>query len=458
MRVEFRLPDVGEGIAEARVVRWLVREGEAVGRDQPLVEVETDKAVVVLPSPVEGQVQSLAAAEGQTVTVGQVLVVLEPAAVPVRSGGQAAPPAGGPQELPEPAPEAGGSGQSREAGILGSAPQPLELAATIPASPEVRRLARRLGVRLEGLRGSGPDGRITEADVRQEALRLGRTMQPSPEPAPLETGSLRPAAASPARADLEPPGLPPSQAPSEAAEGSVRLPLSGMRRAIALHLAEAVRRAPYVTVVEEADVTELVGLRERLRPAAERAGVRLTYLPFVILAAVRALKAMAIFNATVDEQAGELQLHSHFHIGVATALPGGLIVPVIRDADRKGVVSLARELEELARRAREGRLEWQQLQGGTFTVTSLGAAGGLWATPIVNHPQVAILGVYRIQPRPVVREGQVVVRSMVNLSLTFDHRVADGEQAVRFLGVLIEGLQQPEALALGLLPAGGMAP
>lgn len=410
-RVEFRLPDLGEGIAEAEVVRWRVRVGERVQRDQPLVEVQTDKAVMVLPSPACGRVAELGAGEGETVRVGQVLVAIEAEEAegtgPAPFDGEAVP------------------GVEEPAGIVGETPTPVQAPVRVLAAPAVRRLARELGVDLERVAGTGPDGRITEQDVRREASRLGR----------------------PQAAD----------GPGRAAD--VRVALGPTRRAIARHLSEAVARVPHVTVMDEADVTDLVRLRARLKTAAEQAGLHLTYLPFVVKAVTLALKAVPVFNATVDEAAGELVLHASCHIGVATATPRGLVVPVVRDAHRKSVAQLARDIEELAEAARAGRLTPGQLRGSTFTVTSLGASGGLFATPIINHPEVAILGVHRIQERPVVREGQIVVRSMMNLTLTFDHRVADGEDAARLLAAVIGHLEQPEALLLQVQPsASGAGP
>lgn len=371
MAFEFRLPDLGEGIHEAEVRRWLVAEGQPVRTDQPLVEVETDKAVVEIPSPAAGIVVRHGAGEGQVMAVGSVLATIEMAAEE---------PLGIVGFVPL---EAGGS------------PSPLQ------ATPIARRVAKELGVEIAQIRGTGPEGRVTEEDVRAHAGR------------PLE---------------------------------EERIPLRGLRKRIAERMVQSAFSAPHVTAMEEADVTELVALRERAQQAAEVKGIKLTFLPFIVKAVVTALQAHPFLNASLDLQAGAVVLKRYYHIGIATATEEGLLVPVIRDADKKDLWEIAQELARLTDAARARTIGHDDLRGSTFTISNYGAFGGLFATPIINPPEVAILGVGRIQDRPVVRDGHIVVRKLMGVSLSFDHRAVDGEGAGRFLGQVIESLATPDSL------------
>lgn len=398
--MEFRLPDLGEGMAEAEVVRWLVAEGGRVAEDEPLVEVETDKALVQIPSPAAGVVVRHGAREGERVPVGGVLAVIEAA----------------------PSADAGAIvGDLSEPGTLaveddGGAAQPPAGGRRL-ASPATRRLARDLGVDLDEVRGTGPDGRVTPDDVRQ-AARAAATA----------------AAAVPAGAHAAAPS------PAPAAPGE-RIPLRGLRRRIAERMAQAHRAVPQVTVVEEADVTELVRLRAQLNDqlSPERVG----YLPFFAAAALRALALHPILNASLDGDREEIVLHPHVNLGVAVDTPEGLMVAVLPEAEAFGVRELARALPPLVEAARRRELPPERLRGSTFTITSAGSVGGLFATPIVNAPEVAILGVHRIFEKLALREGQVEPRHAVYLSLSFDHRALDGAEASRYLVDLARLLARP---------------
>ncbi|HEX2058935.1 MAG TPA: dihydrolipoamide acetyltransferase family protein [Actinomycetota bacterium] len=387
---DFKLPDLGEGVTEAEVDRWLVQEGDVVGEDDPLVELITDKATAEIPSPYEGVVSRIHVKAGEVVPVGTVLITIGEAA-PV-DGSSTAPPPPPPPPVEAAPPEVSSSNGS------------------VKAMPPVRKLARDLGVDITQVRGTGPGGRVLREDV--EAAAGGRTA-----PEPVRT------------------------------TGGRREPLRGVRRLIAERMSEAHRTVPPVTHVEECDVTELDATR-RLVNERNPDKLKLTYMPFVVKAVVAGLKQYPALNASLDEDAGEIVYHDRYDVGIAVDTPAGLVVPVVRDADRKRLREIAEDVDRLARGAREGTLKSDELKGGTFTISSPGPFGGLMATPIVFHPQSAILGVHRAQERPVVRDGQIVIRQMMNLSITFDHRILDGMTAAKFVLDVAKLLEHPAALAL----------
>jgi pyruvate/2-oxoglutarate dehydrogenase complex dihydrolipoamide acyltransferase (E2) component len=379
MAYEFKLPDLGEGLTEGEIARWLVAEGDEVGEDQPLVEIQTDKTTVEIPSPAAGTVSRILVAEGDTVPVGTVLVVI---------GGDGAAPADVEQTRAEPAPQ-----QESAARSPVSAPPS---GGRVRATPLVRRLAQELGVDPEAVQATGPQGRITEEDVRRAA-------------AGASAGGV-------------------SSAP---AAGERREPLRGVRRRIAEHLTTSHREVPAVTVVEECDFTALDGVR------GER-----SYLPYVLQASVAGLRTVPELNARIEGD--ELVYLARFDLGVAVQTDQGLIVPVLRRADERSLDELEAESARLAEAARAGKLRPEELRGSTFTVSSGGRLGGLFATPLVNHPEVGILGVHRIGERPLARDGEIVVRKVGWLSCTFDHRVVDGMRASTFLLEVIGRLEQPD--------------
>ena len=406
---DFKLPDLGEGVTEGEIDKWLVKEGDVVEEDDLIVEIITDKATAEIPSPWAGVVSKIHYAEGEIVPVGTVLITIgedtETTSPPVGQEKTSMPAtvlAAG-----EPPPVAPGD----SAGQIGNGP--------VKAMPPVRKLARDLGVDIGAVTGSGPDGRILRPDVERMAAR----------------------------------GVPAAASPTQTAEresipsGGQRIPLRGIRRTTAERMAEAHRLVPPVTHVEECDVTELDATR-RLANERNPEGTKLTVLPFIVKAVVAGLKDHPILNSSLDEAAQEIVVHDRYDIGVAIDTPSGLVVPVIRDADRKRVAEIAEDIERLARGARDGSLKPDELRGSTFTVTSPGPFGGLMATPIVFHPQAAILGVHRASERAVVRDGQIVARLMMNLSLTFDHRILDGMAGARFILDVVRLLEHPAVLAL----------
>lgn len=407
--MEFKLPDLGEGITEGEILRWMTKEGDQIKEDQPIVEVMTDKVNVQIPSPRSGRVSRILVKEGDVAKVGQTIMVidegssggpLQPQAPPVSTRPTAAPPPASVQV------QASGPSQ----GVL--------------ATPATRRLARELGVDIANVSGSGPAGRITDDDVRSTASGRG--------PATVTVSA-------------------PASAPTATGLKEEVVPLRGLRRTISERMAKSLRTTAQVTHVDEADMTELVLLREAFKGSAEKRGVRLTYLPFIIKALVPALKEFPYANATLDEAAGNIVLKKYYNIGIATDTEQGLVVPVVKDADKKDIFELAGEIEKLSAKARSGQLSLEEVRGSTFTITNVGAIGGLFATPIINIPEVAILGLHKIAKRPVVRDGKIEVRDTTYLSLSFDHRVLDGAYAARFTAKVIETIQDTKRLLAEVL-------
>ncbi len=409
MSREFRLPDLGEGTSEGEILKILVAEGDVVTEDQPLFEIETDKAAIEIPSPYAGRIAQIHVHEGETVSVGALLVTISD----------------GERENADIKPEG-------SAPPAASPPLPQRADAPALATPATRRRARELGVDLSSVPGSGPDGRITNADVEAYARR-----------------SVTPASGAARLAQPQPGVLHPPPLPDFSQWGPVeRVPLRSVRRRIAEHMALAYRLIPHVSHFDRADVTALDAFRRKHQAEGREHDAALTLTTFIVKAAVAALKKHPRLNASVDMESGELILKRYYHVGVAVDTDRGLIVPVIRDVDRKSVWELAAELGRLAERTRAGTVEVQELRGSTFTVTNLGGLGGTGMVPIINYPEVAILGVARARQEAVVRDDAIVPRLMLPLSLTFDHRIADGADAARFVSALIQDLEDPDRLLL----------
>jgi pyruvate dehydrogenase E2 component (dihydrolipoamide acetyltransferase) len=444
MPYRMELPDIGEGVVDAEVQQWFVAPGDVVKEDQPLVEVMTDKATVVIPSPRRGRIVKLFWNVGDVAKVHAPLVEIDteagdapaPGAPGVR--GEPARPAAAARADFGPAPGPAAS-PSRE----GPAPGTQRSLAT----PAVRALAREMGIDVSAVAGTGPGGRVTKEDLSAHRARRNgeHRAQPAPVPAaaPASAGSTPLHGRAPAPVPNVTP-LRPAQGPEE------RIPLRGIRKKIAENMARSKRTAAHFTFVEQADVTELVRVKERMAQAAQADGVKVTFLPFFVKAAVAALKRHPKLNATMDEERAELVLHRRYDVGVASATEGGLIVPVVRGADARSIVDLAREIERLGADTKAGRVRPEDLGRSTFTISSLGALGGLFATPVLNHPEVAILGIHRIRPTPIVKDGQVVVRDVMHVSVTSDHRVVDGHEAAAFAYELIRMLEDPNLLFMQL--------
>jgi 2-oxoisovalerate dehydrogenase E2 component (dihydrolipoyl transacylase) len=406
--MDFHLPELGEGVYEAEMQRWLVQAGDKVKPGQGLLEVLTDKATMEVPAPFAGTVTSLKVQPGDKLKIGQVVLAYEGQAKVVADS----PVDSAPREASVPT----GAKAPRSPNGPVSAP-----GIAVQAAPSVRQMAHKLGIDLTTIEGTGPHGRILIDDLSQHIRAAAPT-----------DGAVPKKDAAPA-IDFGKPGT--------------RVKLAGVRRKIAEHMVHSKRTVPHYTYVDECDVTDLVKLRELLRePYAER-GVKLTYLAFFVKAVVGALQEVPIVNASLDEKAGEIVLYAGYHIGIAVAAPTGLVVPVVKDADKRGLFEVAQEIERLSNDARTNKSKVEDLRGGTFTVTSIGNIGGLFATPIINHPEVAILGVGKIVKRPVFDEqGQVRPADMVYLSISGDHRVLDGISAASFGNALIRRLQRPGGL------------
>jgi len=408
MAREFKLPDIGEGVHEGEVVKWFVREGDAVKENDPMVEVMTDKVTVQIPSPVTGKILQLRAKEGEVVKVGSTLVVFGEA------GEVPAPMPAPPIRSPLPPAPATRSGSPP----VPSVPVP---SGDVLAAPAVRRLAKELNVNLAAVRGSGPQGRLTEDDVRKAARGPAMGAAAAPAPAVAVT-------------------------PSGAEE---RIPIHGLRKRIFDKMAKSNVTAAHFTYVDEVDMTEIVHLRDHLKASADRKGIKLTFLPFFIKAIIAALKEFPALNASVDDERQEIVIKRYYNVGIATATDEGLTVTVVHDADRKDLWDLATEVERLSNAARDKKLTLAEVQGSTFTITSLGKEGGILATPIINWPEVAILGIHKIEKRPVVRNDQIVIRDMMYLSCSFDHRIVDGHIGAAFVQNVRNNLEHPALLFVG---------
>ncbi len=440
MILEFKLPEVGENITAGTVVRLAVKPGERVAKEQTLLELETDKATIEVPSPVEGVIAEICVSEGAEVQVGQIVARIdteaaeprkEPAPAPEKSGPPTPAPKAPPPEPPAPVgpppPPEGPKPHATEPPPVASPPPPPPppppAAADVPAPPSVRRLAREIGVNLAEISGSGPGGRISKEDVKAHARRLlaggGRDS---------DSATISPL-------------------PDFSRWGPVeRRALSALRKKASAHLSEAWRTIPHVTQFDKVEITEL----ERLRKQYSTPELKLTITPFLIKVVAAALKKFPRFNASIDPATREVILKKYYHIGVAVDTEHGLMVPVVRDVDKKSIVDLAREIQALAERARARKLGIEEMRGGTFTITNLGGIGGTAFTPIINAPEVAILGVSRARTEPNYDEGKACCSPvlMLPLSLSYDHRLIDGADGARFLRWITEAIRQPFLMEL----------
>jgi 2-oxoglutarate dehydrogenase E2 component (dihydrolipoamide succinyltransferase) len=400
---ELKVPELGESVVEATVGRWLKQVGDAVSAGEPVVELETDKVNLEVAAEEDGVLASIVAEEGATVAVGSTLAVIEAGVTAQRSGGES---------------------------VLDSSVEP----ATAPkaqqpprATPEVRRLAREQGVDLTQVAGSGPGGRIVREDIVAPPPGV-KTAAPSPEP-------VRPA----------PP--PPPVTSTDDARREERVPMSSRRQTIARRLVEAQHTAAMLTTFNEVDMTHVLAVRARRRDAfKEHYGVSLGFMSFFTKAVIGALKRFPRLNAEID--GSDMVLKHYYDIGIAVSTDAGLVVPVIRDADRLTFAQIEQQVADLAQRARQNKLTLRELQGGTFTITNGGVFGSLLSTPILNTPQVGILGMHKIEERPVAINGTVVIRPMMYLALSYDHRIVDGSEAVQFLVAVKEFIEDPEKLLL----------
>lgn len=443
MAFEFKFPDVGEGLSEGEVVQWKVKAGDQVASHQVILEVETDKAVVEIPAPEGGFIVSLKGGPGDIIKVGEVIAVIGSAeelkAALAKAPAAPARPAPAPPPPPKPVapPPEPYTVQGPSVGVVGSLEEAPEEEAPAPAAkapppvtrprvealPKDRDLAKRLGVDIELIHGTGPKGRVSEEDIRK-AAELG-----VPEKGAHAGEGVK-------AAD----GFGPVE----------RVPLRGLRRRISQALTESLAKTAQVTTSDEADVDELWRIREKMKAEAQAQGVHLTLLPFLVKAVVGALKRVPEMNTTLDEAQGEIVFKAYYHIGVAVDTQDGLIVPNLKDADQKSILHIAKELEDLAQKARRRTLDVKDLKGGTFTITNYGSIGGLFGTPIINYPEAGILGVGRMVEKPVAEQGAIRIKKVLPLSLTFDHRLVDGGHAQHFLNDVMRHLSDPDLILVGM--------
>lgn len=460
-RFTFRLPELGEGIHEGEIVKWHVKPGDSVEEDQVIMEVQNDKAVVEVPSPVKGKVVELKVTEGTVSVVGDPLIDFDVEGeipnLPDHGHGDAhaAEAAPAPVDKMEPGCDIG-SQVSANANQALETPMAQATATAVAApidrkhilaTPSVRKYAREKGVQLTVVPGTGKLGRITREDV-DRFVAGGAVAAPAPTAAPEAVQAPVAAEAPVATGVTQAAAAPTVHYTSQAGEVEERVALKGIRKAIAKAMVKSAYTAPHVTIFDEVDVTALVAMRKDAKPLAEERGVKLTYLPMIVKAVVAGLKKFPELNASIDDEKQEIIYKKYYNIGIAASTDEGLLVPVVKAADRKSIFEIAGEISDLAKKARERKASADELKGSTFSITNIGSAGGMFFTPIINYPEVAILGVGRISEKPIVKNGEIVVGQMLHLSLSFDHRLVDGEPAQRFVNYVKQLLENPTLLVM----------
>jgi len=441
-RFEYRFPELGEGLHEGEIVKMHIAPGQTVTDEDIIMEVQNDKAIVEVPCPVNGKVVEVLAKDGQVMRVGEVVAVIEAEGdVPdqghaddshaqAASGASGNSATGGADTKGQPAQQSAAVESEPTAAPATPAAKPAS-GGLVLATPSVRKLAREKGIDISEIAGSGKNGRITRDDVLGfTSGGAAKAAAPAAEASTVSTGTAAPVAT------VSGPGV------------EERVPFKGIRKAIANAMVKSVYTAPHVTLMDEVDVTGLVALRTRAKPVAEKKGVKLTYLPFIVKALVAACREFPALNAMIDEAANEIVYKKYYNIGIATDTDNGLLVPVIFDADRKNVWSVANEIRDLATRGRDGKLSPNEIKGSTITITNIGSAGGMFFTPVINFPEVAILGTGRISEKAVVKNGEIVIAPVMALSLSFDHRIIDGATAQNFLNYIKQLLSDPELLVM----------
>lgn len=437
MATEVKLPELGEGVTEGELIKWLVKPGDSVKPDQPIAEVMTDKATVEVPSPVSGVVKELKFKVGEVIKVENVMITLDAAtntstttakvAAPQAATAQAAAPkVAAPAVTPTAAPQA----VAPAAHLAHASFYPPVAESRVLATPSTRRLAREMAIDINTLKGSGLAGRVTREDILSSSGDL----------------DMVPAAA------LQAPSMARTQFPGAVGASEERVPLRGIRKKIAENLQQAKRIIPHFTLMDEADVTQLVAMRESLKDYAEKHATKITYLPIVMKALIATCREFKMFNASIDDAAGDIVYKNYFHLGFAADTPNGLVVPVIKNADQKTILELSKEILDLSKRARDGKLKPDEMKGATITITNIGSVGGTYATPIINHPEVAILGMYKISDKLILAEkGEVKVVKSMNYTITADHRLIDGAVAANFLKAFIAKIQNPGRLMMEMI-------
>jgi pyruvate dehydrogenase E2 component (dihydrolipoamide acetyltransferase) len=427
----FTLPELGEGIHEGEILKWHVKPGDQVEEDQVLVEVQNDKAVVEIPSPVKGTVKEVKMSEGTIGVVGDELITFEVEGAGNTSAAKTAQQAQPSQPVQESTPVPSAPAASNTQAKPAQENQPLDKT-MILATPSIRKLAREKGIQISGVKGTGPNGRITREDI--EGFGQGALVPTAKAPQPI-------AGAQPVVTPETKPAVAMQQPTGDLIE---RVPLKGIRKVIAEAMVRSKSTAPHVTIMDEVDVSKLVAYRKRIKPMAEKKQIKVTYLPFIVKAVSGALRTFPALNASIDDQQGEILYKKYYNIGIATDTENGLMVPVVANADGKSIWTIAEEINQLAAKARDAKLAPQEMKNGTFTISNIGSAGGQFFTPVINYPEVAILGVGRVSEKPIVKGGLVQSAQMMALSLSFDHRLIDGVTAQQFVNYLKQILEDPD--------------
>lgn len=478
--MEFKLPDLGEGLHEAEILNILVKEGDQVKEDQPIFEVETDKAVATIDAPCTGKVLKIMVKVGEIAKVGNVIITFDTAGGAAQSAPSEAPAEAGanakaakaPVSVPSDREAAAAAGGNGGRNYQHAAPAAVVAAGPVAAAPATRRLAREMGVDLKLIQGTGPGGRILKEDLRayaegvpgsiraaQSTAAAGTATKTAGKPhtAPAAPGHGGGRHTPPIRRDdapgepftPSPMSLTPFEMPDFSKYGPVeRIPLRSLRRKIANNMALSWQHVPHVTSFDEIDITDIEMYRQKHEKSVTERGGKLTLTVLALKAIVSGLKLYPQFNSSLDEATGEIVYKYYYNIGIAVATDRGLIVPVIKDVDKKSILELSIELAEIAQKTREGKIEVDRLQGGTFTVTNIGAIGGTGMVPMVNYPECAILGMARAAEKPAVRNGEIVIRTLMNVALSFDHRIADGAEAAYFVRHISECLSDPFKLLM----------
>ncbi|UFU00885.1 2-oxo acid dehydrogenase subunit E2 [Radiobacillus kanasensis] len=422
MAFEFKLPDIGEGIHEGEIVKWFVKVGEEIKEDDVLCEVQNDKAVVEIPSPVEGTVKEIHFEEGSVATVGETIISIDAEGYENAGGSEEAP-----KETKEEEKAPAEEPKKEETVLNETASNDNTI---VIAMPSVRKYARDKDVNIKQVQGSGKNGRILKGDI--DAFLNGDAPSVSTEEG-AQTEETPVAAATKA---------PEGQYPE------TREKMSGIRKAIAKAMVNSKTKAPHVTLHDEIDVTELVAHRKKFKEVAAQKDIKLTYLPYVVRALVSALREYPILNASIDDNTDEIVYKHYYNIGIAADTDKGLLVPVVKNADSKSIFSISQEINELAVKARDGKLSPDEMKGASSTISNIGSAGGQWFTPVINYPEAAILGIGRIGEKPVVRDGEIVVAPVLALSLSFDHRIVDGATAQMAMNQIKRLLNDPQLIMM----------
>lgn len=441
MSFQFKMPDIGEGIHEGEIVKWFVKPGDKIQEDDVLCEIQNDKAVVEIPSPVAGTVLEVLVGEGTVATVGQVLVTFDaPGYENLQFKGDEHTDEPKQEEKPAvttPAPEVKQDAAPQPAAVAAAPQVDVDPNRRIIAMPSVRKYAREKGISINLVAGTGNNGRILMGDI--DAFVSGGAAPAPQAPSNIAVEVETAKAEAPQAAAV---AIPQGEYPE------TREKMSGIRKAIAKAMVNSKHTAPHVTLMDEVDVTKLVTHRKKFKEVASAKGIKLTFLPYIVKALTSALREFPALNTSLDDATSEIVHKHYYNIGIAADTEKGLLVPVVKDADRKSVFSISNEINELAGKARDGKLAPNEMKGASCTISNIGSAGGQWFTPVINHPEVAILGVGRIAEKPIVRNGEIVAAPVLALSLSFDHRMIDGATAQNALNHIKRLLNDPELLLM----------